>query len=165
MNNKKGLAMPLHLACAKEGHHSLEYIHFINGYAYASNGHVLIKQSIDYLNIINKECLNGKAIHKDLFKDLCKLTTAEATETAIYAKDMVFPYKEVKTPDFERIMPKEQINLNKIKLNPNYIDIISKCLYRESYEDYLIFDFYDNYKSIITVKDSTEQMAIIMSII
>jgi hypothetical protein len=178
MSNRKGLAMPLHLACEKEEKGKAQrptmfHVHFVGEFAYATNGYVIIKQHLDYIDITNKELLNGKAIHGELFKDLCKHTTAEATEKGIEATDKngrksFFPYAkdDIKAPLFEAVMPKEgeeKIEINTSNISPALIEIVSKCLYRESWEDYMTFDFYSGNKIVITLQESEYQMAMVMS--
>ena len=50
---KSNFATPLHLACADdEIRPALECVHFIDGFAYATDGSILVKQSLkEYCNV------------------------------------------------------------------------------------------------------------------
>lgn len=114
---KANFQTPLHLACSDDPCRPvMQYIFFENGYAYATNGHIAVKQSLDdYCDVIEKEKLNGHAIYKTAFAQILKFPMAVATEEGVecinddfkvlfrYAdKDMVRPNLERAIGEFKR---------------------------------------------------------------
>lgn len=77
----------MHLACGNDNlHKELEYIYFKYGYAYASNGHVLIKNKISEIASLRDEeieLLNGKSIHSSSYKEMLKYDAITITENGI----------------------------------------------------------------------------------
>lgn len=112
MSDKHNFLAPLHKACCSDDlRPAFSYVHFVDGYAYASNGHIAIKQSIaDYCSVIDADSLNGHAIHRDSFQDIIKYEIAQANDEGIECwnedgKKAFYPYltadSNVKTPNFE----------------------------------------------------------------
>jgi hypothetical protein len=167
--------MPIYLACAgKDEKYRINfyYIHFIDGFAWATDGNILVKQSLDYYNIINKDCLNGKIIHKDYFQRLCQCEQTEAIETGIRGLDKegniyrYYPFETNITPskfiENTAEFTFETKELDSITIVPKYIDIASKILYKENNESYLTLEFKGNMIKMTTEKRN-DQFALILN--
>ena len=145
---------PLHLACGDDDFRpNFQYVFFIEGWAYASNAMVLIKQSLDdYCQVIDKENLNGHALHADSFKKILRYDTVQAFDDYVKAwkddgAEAIFPYAKegITAPNFKKIL-EDRINPtlidsdnssrasmgNTIGLNPYLIEIAGKVLYSET---------------------------------
>ena len=150
----------------------MEYVYFKNGYAYASDAHVLIKQSLgEYCTVINKEALDGKCLYKDSFKDVRGFDIAEAKEDGIDCSDhdggrkAFFPYgkEEVYAPNFETILNQiSSASVPFIGLNPKLVEIAGKCLVRDKYSA-MRLSFQGGDRPIVaTIEGFGDQIAIIM---
>lgn len=85
---KDNFTTALHEICSKdELRPAYNCIHFINGYAYATDGSMAIKQSLEYHSILAPENLNGNAIHRESYKEIMKFDFAEATDEGIKCTD------------------------------------------------------------------------------
>lgn len=75
--NKK---VQMHLACSKDGYRpEMQCIFFNNGYAYASDTHILVRNRIAEILGLNEseiEALNGKLLRADFYKDMLRYDTA-----------------------------------------------------------------------------------------
>lgn len=137
---KHNFLAPLHKACGSDKFRpALMYVHFMNGYAYASNNQIVVKQSIaDYCLVIDAERLNGHAIHKDSFQDIIKYEVAQANNKGIECwnedgKKAFYSYLQadsnIKTPDFDSVF--EQATATPCKMfgiNPAHFAIADKVL-------------------------------------
>ena len=136
---------PLHKVCVsdKDGELRPEMlaVHFIGGFAYATNAHVLIKSSLDYHQAINSDKLDGKSIHKDNFKEILKFEIAECCEDGISCRNAdgqvaFYEYMDLKgkkIPDFEKIIPKENkfFDTYQIGMNPKLLEICTSAMYSD----------------------------------
>ena len=81
----------LHKACANdEFHPAMHYICFRNGYAYATDGHIAVRASLDAICALSEEernKLNGYLIHKKQYEMLLKYSTIEIGEGVITCID------------------------------------------------------------------------------
>ena len=172
-NQKYNFPTPLHLACATdELRPAMEYVHFVEGYAYASDGHIMVKQRIDeYCTAHDKENLTGKCIHRDSFENIRKFDNAKALEDGMECwdnnggKKAFFPYGTVeeKRPNFETVIPDGTTeHVPFIGINPKYIEIAGKCLVRDKHSP-VRMTFRGLGKPItVTVDGFADQLAIIM---
>ena len=88
MADKYTFTTKLFEACANDSLRPIfSCIHFINGYAYASEGHITIRQSLEYHTVQCPEMLDGKSIHKDNFKAIMAFDMATADEDGIKCTD------------------------------------------------------------------------------
>ncbi len=140
IQEKHNFSAPLHKACGNEDFRpAFSYVHFVNGYAYASNGRIAVKQSMaDYCTVIDAEMMNGHAIHKDSFQDIIKYEIAQANDEGIECwdedgKKAFYPYlpadSNVKTPNFDAVFA--QVSPTPCKMfgiNPAYFAIADKVL-------------------------------------
>ena len=64
----------MHLACSKnELRKEMQCVYFKDGFAYASDGIILVKNRISEISGLEEceaEALNGKFLHADLYKDI-----------------------------------------------------------------------------------------------
>lgn len=98
---KFNFTVPLHKACANDDlRPAFSHVYFIDGYAYASDAHILVEHSIDdYCFVIGKEFLNGHSLHRDSFQNIMKFDKAEANEEGVECwdeggKKAFFPYSQ-----------------------------------------------------------------------
>ncbi len=145
---KRTFTTHIHLACAKANdlRPAFEYVHFINGYAYASDGYILIKSSMkEYFNIEGLDLLNGHALHAEVYKLVMGFKIADATteglECLTKSNQRVFiPYPNlellgIKTPSFEIVAGKCELKpTNKLGIRPRYMRVIDKALVHDKFE-------------------------------
>ena len=85
VNFNKSLQM--HLACATDSIRVvMEHIYFQDGFAYASDAHVLVKNDLSVCSSISQEqieILNGKLLHKDAYKEILKYDVIDISEEGI----------------------------------------------------------------------------------
>ena len=81
----------LHKACANDDFRpAMHYICFNNGYAYATDGHIAVRASLEAICALSEEDrnkLNGYLIHKKQYEMLLKYSTIEICEGAITCID------------------------------------------------------------------------------
>ncbi len=98
-NTQTNFMTPLHLACSKDDLRPvLQCIYFDDdGWAWSTDAHILIKHKVLDSDIIDKENLIGKMIHKDIFAKIIKYNRIQATKDGILCFDkdnntVLFPY-------------------------------------------------------------------------
>lgn len=109
--NKK---VQMHLACSKKNdlHKVMECVYFKNGFAYASDGHILAKNRISEISGLEEceiEALDGKLLHADFYKDMLKYDNIMIAEDGIECSkdgDKVFFYFSTfdKYPNAEEVL-------------------------------------------------------------
>ena len=113
-------------------------IYFIDGFAYATNSHVMVKQSIGLQSVINPEVLEGKLLHKDSFKACMGFETVECTPDGMACSNLngqvaFFEYynTDKPTPDFNKMIPTKDkfCEIGAIGLNPDMLVKVTKALY------------------------------------
>jgi len=168
---KNKIAMPLHLACsADENYHPVMcHVHFKGGFAYASDGCIMVKQSLAYMSIENPEALNGKMIHRNVFKEICRCSSAVATPDGIECTkngvNMMLPFGscDAKPPNFDAVVPDyEPAGVVKLMISPVSFDTAAKCLYSNG-RDRINLVFYGDGKMIkMSVYDYPDQFALVV---
>lgn len=125
----------LHLACGNDKRRpAMQCIHFKDGFAYASDARVLIKQPLYFNPVENKDILDGVAIHAESFKAIRKMKQVTATEEGFecISKDgskVFFEYSKEKSPDFEAVLkPKGAQMMGEIGVNPGLIGVLKKAM-------------------------------------
>jgi len=117
----------------------MQCIHFIDGYAYAADGYIGIKQTLELHSILGKENLEGKSIHRDSYKAIMGFEIAEANAEGIYCKSATgqsaffdyFPTEQM--PNFGAYFAvKGQTTLSFIGINPELVTRLSKAMYNPS---------------------------------
>lgn len=145
MSEKTNFTTKLHKCCSDDKDELRPFskaIHFVNGHAYASDGYIMVKTSLEYQSVLNPEKLEGKAIHKDNFKEILKFEIAECCEDGISCKNIdgqvafyeYYDMKEAKTPNFESMIPdKSKLkDIAQIGINPKKMAALCEALYSET---------------------------------
>lgn len=137
--DKYNFTTKLNLACSTdENRPLLGCVHFENGFAYASNGHIVIKQSLEYHSILEAQLLDGKSIHRENYSNIMQFEAATANEEGIHCQNKdgrsaFFEYYDRKgqeIPDFDRVINQFSAKgVDFIGFNPKYFEIIGKALY------------------------------------
>lgn len=92
----------------------LKCVYFKNGYAYASDCHILIRESLKDIHLFDEEqirMLDDKLISSDSFKYLKNITSFQVKENGILVRQksgleiLVIYSKEEKRIDFEKVIP------------------------------------------------------------
>jgi len=145
-------------------------VHFKGGYAYASDAHIVIKQSLEYHTIINPELLDGKSLHKDNFKAVMGFERAECDDAGIACTDHdgraaffeYFDRKDQEMPDFDKVfIPSGTKEVSFIGISPQYVNMLSKAMHAPS--GVYRFKFQGIDKSIlIDVPEIPQQYAVLM---
>ena len=172
---RKNFASHLYLACCHKKDSwqpAFQYVHFQNDYAYATDGNVLAKQALYYSGVIDKENLNGKKIHKDVFKNILKFDVATAKVDGIECYENAtgattfFKYDngDHKAPNFEIVINDDYESVAFVGIDPKHIQIADKCLAREFDRDPSPLEFMFNgcNKPVhITAKNIQDQVFLI----
>jgi len=174
IHTKENFKSPLHLACAKNDVHEFcKYVMFADNYMYATDTHVMVKQHFDFCNVIDKENLNGKAIHCEDFRRIFKADRIIAKEKGVefhFFKENLtghFDYKtDVRMPDFDLVIKRCEtvIETSCVQVNPKFIEVAAKCIYDDNERDGLVFTICDQNMIKIESKNYDNQFAIIMTI-
>jgi hypothetical protein len=169
---RANFSSPMDLACADDDlRPALNCVHFVNGFAYATNGKILAKQSLEYSNIEQVEKLEGKSIHKDSYKQIMKFQYASADDSMIVCIDengrkAEFFYAHInEIPDFEKQLPDDQTKaVSFIGINPEFITIAGKILHGS--KSGVKLDFYGVDKGIVmTTMEYDNQLVYAMPIL
>lgn len=153
MKQKINFQSPLHLACSNDSlKPALNYVYFQEGYAWATNGHILVRQSLSKFHNFDEtqiEILNGKQLHKDVYKLILRhnfiRVRYEGIETLVSGgHEILFRWAKipVNPPDHKAAIQnsvKHIEDVNKIGVNLKYLDIIGKILAPPSKEVRLSF--------------------------
>jgi hypothetical protein len=167
---KFNFTSPLHLACAKDNLRPvMECIHFINGFAYASDAHIMVKQSLELHTILNPEMLEGKSIHKKSYEQICTYDIVQACDDYILCKgegrEAEFMYSECgKPPNFEAVIPIDPIKgIEYLGINPKMVAIAGKILHGSDMG--VRMTFRGGRKAVIlTTEEYSNQLVLIMPI-
>jgi len=137
--DKQTFTLKLHECCSDDEIRPLMMcVHFTGGYFYASDGHVVIKQSLEYHGIINPEHLEGKSIHKDNYKAIMGFEIAQCDDAGVACSDSdgrtafyeYFDRKGQDMPDFEKVLkPNGGQSVDFIGLSPKYITMLAKAMH------------------------------------
>jgi hypothetical protein len=129
----------LNSACGEDENRPLLLcVHFENGFCYASNSHLVVKQSLELHSILEPQFLDGKCIHKDDFAIIRKFEVATANEDGIQCnstdgRSAFFEYfdkKGANTPDFDAVMNQFKAKgVDFIGFNPKQMKMIMDALY------------------------------------
>lgn len=139
--NKK---VQMHLACLKgnDQRKDLECVYFNNGFAYATNQEILVKNRIDEISGLEPheiEALNGKFLHADFYKEMLKYDSIMIAEDGIECtkddnKAFFYFSKFEKYPDAERVLSnalrKPPVALPEVSFDMKLIQRLNKALYR-----------------------------------
>lgn len=139
-NFKKSVKM--HLACRPDPQRpAYRYIQFKDGFAYASDGHIAVKNRIEEISGLNPaeiEALDGKFLQSEFYRDMLKYEEILIAEDGIECKngeDRVFFYfSTVEKPiDIKKVIDEhlsmEPMAVEHISLNMKYLMDLSKAMY------------------------------------
>lgn len=186
MSEKQTFKTKLHEVTANDSlRPMLQCVHFKNGFAYASNSHVCIKQSLEYHSVIDVEKLEGKAIHRDSYAAAMKFDYVIATEDGLdcsgtNGQKAFFDYYQPddipdtgedslekvgrnRVPDFEDVLkPKSGItSMSFIGVNPDNFTVLMKALYAPTKTVRIQFTGIDK-AILVDVPGVEDQEAVIM---
>lgn len=132
----------MHLACSKnELRKEMQCVYFKDGFAYASDGIILVKNRISEISGLEEceaEALNGKFLHADLYKDMLKYDNIMIAEDGIECSkgdDKVFFYFSEfdKFPDAEKVLQNalnmKPVPLPQFSFDMKVIQRLNKALY------------------------------------
>ena len=134
---------PLYLACGLKDRFrtSMHYIMFSNGYAYATDSHILVRARLTDISNFDEQdllLLDGKFIHADNFKKIVgSKGEVSITSDAIVVKEaeyqVAYPLKakeSVNFPDCETVMNrKDDLSLQtKFGISAEYLFILSEVM-------------------------------------
>lgn len=139
--NKK---VQMHLACSKNDgfRPETECIFFNNGFAYATDTHILVRNRISEISGLNEseiEALNGKLLHADFYKDMLKYDSIMIAEDGIECakgNDKAFFYFSTfeKYPDAEKVLQdalnKQTVPLPQFSFDMKLMQRLNKALYQ-----------------------------------
>ena len=134
----------MHLACSKDNkfHKEIECIFFNNGYAYATDTCILVRNRISEISGLNEseiEALNGKFLHAGFYKDMLKYDSIMIAEDGIECSrgnDKAFFYFSTveKYPDAEKVLQdalnKQTVPLPQFNFDMKLIQRLNKALYQ-----------------------------------
>jgi len=162
----------LHECCGDDELRPLmQCVKFENGYAYAGNGMVAIKQTLALCGVINPENLDGKYLHKDSYKAIMSFEIAEANTDGVECwnengQRVFFAYTEPPKDgniDWESGMKKKKglTGVTFIGFNPEQFAKLAKALYAPGGNIRVQFTGIDT-AMLVDVVGVDEQEAIIM---
>ena len=163
---KNTFLVPLHLACEKDGlRPAFNYVHFIDDFAYATDGHIAIESSIDYYcKVIDKHNLDGHSIHRDAYALAAKCPTVVATYEGLRCQtrggaELFLPYANMeqlglRIPNIPSIMRGSAEPAVHIGIRPKYMAIFDKCLVHTG--DSLRFTMQGEDKAILVTSEGHE---------
>lgn len=131
----------MHLACGSDKLRPwTEYIFFKNGYMYASDSHVLVRNNISECSNLNEEDiekLNGKCLYRNTYKNILTYEFIKVEDDGIRCfkgyEVCFYKFGNIeKYPNMELVVRdalfKKPIQVNGLYINPRFVDIASKCI-------------------------------------
>jgi len=177
---KQKLLKPIHLACSDDDMRPiLQHIYIDKGCAIATNGNIMVKSDLMENSLINDQqivdSLEGKLIHKDVWKDLIKAARITVSEDKInaYTSGGVIEYpfaepmgedgKPLRYPNYNTIIPPDSAKqeVAEFGLSSELFAIIGKALKTDRLKCVLNGR---NKAICVTPIDTYEEFAIIMPI-
>lgn len=163
----------IYLACSEDSE-KLKYVYIQDGYIYATNAHIVVKQSLEsYCDCINKENLEGKKILADNFEKVYKYDFVEVEEHFLKCYNegaaeefATFEITEIEEKiNFEEVIQKGYNHeaVQAIGIDERELNTIVKCLSGDS----KIALYFNGVTSIIRVESMNEgeQIGFIMPIL
>lgn len=143
INNNFDKKVQMHLACSKdELRPNMACIFFNNGYAYATDSYILVRNRISEISRLNEieiQALDGKFLHADFYKDMLKYDNIMIAEDGIECSkgnDKAFFYFSTfdKFPDAEKVLQdalnKQTVPLPQFSFDMGLMQRLNKALYR-----------------------------------
>lgn len=132
----------LHVACSDDDLRPvMNCVHFVGGFAYASNGNGVIKQSLEYHSILDAVNLDGKSIHRDNYKNIMQFEIAKANEDGIECSNKdgrkaFFEYFDTngsEIPDFDHVINSYKAKgVDFIGFKPDQMKMLMDAMYSPS---------------------------------
>lgn len=136
----------MNLACSDdELRPVMSQIYFKDGFAYASDGYILVKNKIEECSSIDAEqikILENKYLHKDHYRDILKYDLIEISEEGVEARkvnggEKAFFYfsnpDNYKYPNAERLLQevlnKQNVHTCDVGFNLKFMDKLRKALF------------------------------------
>ena len=159
INAMEQLLKPIHLACAEdEMRPNFSLIQIIGGIATATNGHILVRIDLRQQDALTPELLDileGKYIHKEVWKEIYKCDKLELDDDGIYChKKGIVKTFDYSTPngeffDHDSVVKDIKKSAEEAKkqmcLNPKLIGTLQKIFQSEQ----LTFSFSQGNKGIL----------------
>lgn len=126
----------LHHACAKDPMRpALEHIMIKDGYAYATNAHILVKAKLSEFTEREEilELIEGKYIHRDTWKQIYnKACLVKDEKLFCIDHGMFVEFKDVeKFPNVDAVIPKGELeDVKRICFRHEFFNLLSKALKR-----------------------------------
>lgn len=176
---KRNFKSKPHLICASdEIRPAMSYIYFDKEYLYCTDAHALLKQKIELHKFKPYEIafLDGKLLHKNVFKELLRYNFVEITAEGFLAKvnnenKVLFKFSEYNDLSLLQRM-KDVLNehkknpLTEIALNPELLNNIARAFVCDINNVKLQFN--QKHKGILVTSNdsdySDEQVAILMPV-
>lgn len=119
---------------------AFQCVHFENGYAYATNGKIAIKQTLAFQSVVDPENLDGNSLHRDDYKTIMTFEIAQATDEGIECWnetgqhvffDYYSPEENEQLPNVENMFKnlKGLTSLSFIGIDPELLMKIKRSLY------------------------------------
>lgn len=141
-NFNRGLRMDL--ACSINDYFRpvFSYIHFKDGYAYASDAHILVKNKLSECSTFTDEeieKLDGKFIGAKAYKSILSYDIVQVTDMGFECilhdnQKVIYPFSEVyKYPEMENVISEHQKEstegITKLRIDPSLLSKIEKALF------------------------------------
>lgn len=151
-------------------------VHFSNGYAYATNGYALVRQSLSWMEFDEDEIkvLNNKSLTAEAFKLAKKALFIEVKEDCLIAilknstVSIEYADTSLKFPDVESVINKllksEKKEIKHIGINPSVLFSLFSAM---DFYSTAQLDFYGEAKGILvtdTTIDSQDQIGLVMPV-
>jgi len=173
---KFGFKTKIHLACSKDNlRPQFNYVYFIDGFMYASDSYILIKQSLGLHEIINPELLDGKCVHFDLYAKMLSYPIIEAIEEGIncittQGGKLFFKYSEIdfKVPRFQLLLDdleEEKSQVGEIGLDSKKLKQLMSVMFLN--QDRIKMTFHGESKAVKVTSigiEEKDQVALLMSV-
>ena len=171
---KETFTTKLHEVCSSDELRPITMcVHFKNGYAYASDGVIVIKQTLDLHSILNPECLEDKSIHKDNYKAIMQFDKAVCDDAGVACTNAdgrtafyeYYDRKNVAIPEFDKILfPLGEKSVGFIGIDPDRLHRLSKAMHSPTGGLKLQFQGVDRL-ILVTASDINDQFGAIMPVI
>ena len=169
-NFNRGLRMDL--ACENDSFRPVfSYIHFKDGYAYASDAHILVKNNLSECSTFTDEeieKLDGKFIGSKAYKSILSYDMVQVTDMGFECmcdnQKVIYPFSEVyKYPEMENVISehlKESTEgITKLRIDPSLLSKIEKALFNF---EYAYMQLSEGNKSLLVKSKDSDSIGIIM---
>lgn len=171
-NFNRGLRMDL--ACSRNDYFRpiFSYIYFKDGYAYASDTHILVKNKLSECSTFTDEeieKLDGKFISSKAYKSILSYDMVQVTDTGFECmlfdnQKVIYPFADVyKYPKIEKTISehlKESTEgITKLRIDPSLLSKIEKALF--NFED-AYMQLSEGNKSLVVKNRYSDSIGIIM---